>query len=145
MDAAEAGLNDGMRALDVSLGGTPDSTTGTGTLSTNASYTWTMVANRIGKSSKTLSSGMIVPGNSAYISSTASLPGERSQTVGAIVGRATGLQMPPGAIDAAANIYDNSHAPVLKSTSGALADVHANGNITTGGYPGTVQGNTYDR
>lgn len=143
-DAAEAGLNDGMRKLDVSLGTTPNGTTGTGSLSTGASYTWTMVVNNLASSSSTPApSGIVVPKHSAYISSTASIPGNRVATVGAIIGHANGLQMPGGAINAAANIYDGSHAPILQSATLVPADIHANGNITVGGNPGTVQGTTY--
>lgn len=144
MDAAEAGLNDGIRALDASLGTLATTTKGVGTLSTGASYTWTVEANNIASgSTPSTYNGVSVPSGTAYISSTASLSGERSETVGALVGRTQGAQLPDGAIKAAANIIDGSHAPVLKSTTGALANVYANGNITVGGNPGTVQGSTY--
>jgi hypothetical protein len=142
-DAAEAGVNDGMRALDVSGGTTPTGTTGTGTLSkTSATYTWTMVVNDLGKAGST-SGGISVPANSAYISATASLPGNRKEVDGAIVQRATGLPIPGGAIDAANNIFDGGHAPVNKAPDNTPADVHANGVITVGGNQGAVQGTTY--
>src|SRR4029077_20025507 len=54
LDAAEAGLNDGMRALDVSSGTTANGTTGTSTLAnTSATYTWTMVKNNLSSSQGT--------------------------------------------------------------------------------------------
>jgi Tfp pilus assembly protein PilX len=143
-DAAEAGVNDGIRALDVALGATATGATGTGTLGTGATYTWTMEENNlISPNPITAPDGVSVPGHSAYISATASLSGDRTATVGAIIAHASGLQTPGGAIDAAANIFDDSHAPVLQAADNSPADVHANGIITVGGNPGTVQGSTY--
>lgn len=147
LDAAEAGLNDGIRTLDVDQGimtpGQPGSSS-TGSLQTGASYTWTMRVNNLtGGTSTPAPDGVSVPAKTAYMTSVASISGQRSQKVGAIIAKASGVDMPGGAIDAGKNIYDNSHVPVNQSANNVSADVHANGIITTGGNPGTVQGSTY--
>ena len=144
-DAAEAGLNDGIRSLDIAQGVMANGATGSNTLTgTGAQYTWTMVYNNLGNTtSHQITGGINVPPKTAYMTATASLTNQRAQTVGAIVARAGGVKMPGGAIDAGQNISDLSHAPVLQSATNKAADVHANGIITTGGNPGTVQGSTY--
>jgi len=144
-DAAEAGLNDGIRALDVAQGAMGNGASGSNTLTgSGAAYTWTMTLNNLNNPQpQHIPGGITVPANTAYMTATGSLPNQRSQTVGAIVARADGVKMPGGAIDAGQNIFDGSHAPVLQSVTNKAADVHANGIITTGGNPGTVQGSTY--
>jgi Tfp pilus assembly protein PilX len=142
-DAAEAGLNDGMRALDLNPSMTNGSTGNGGPLSTTATYTWTMVVNNLKSSASTTSGSMTVPGNTAYMTATASIANQRAETVGAIIGAAQGLNIPNGAIKAGSNIFDGGHAPINKAANGDPANVYANGNITTSGNPGTVQGSTY--
>src|SRR5438477_331948 len=101
-DAAEAGLNDGIRALDVAQGVMTNNTTGgpTTLVGTGASYTWKMVVNNLPYSVPTPGpSGMTVPAKTAYMTAVGSLPNNRSQTLGAIIARATGTKTPGGAID----------------------------------------------
>ncbi len=130
-NAAEAGLDNAMEALDLSSLATGSSS---GSLANGASYTYSITNNLNSSSPANVSGQNSIPGDSAYISSVGTgAVGGRPVTVTAVVKpTTTTISFPNDAIDAGIDVQGNWNSGncIGFTDSGNHANVHANRNVT---------------
>lgn len=156
-DAAEAGINQVVDALDESHGRSMDcasngSPNAKGTLADGGAYSWCIQYNAVVsgtgavvKDRENAKTDINVPGNAVYAWSWGTAQGGgRGVLIEALIAPSNGLPLPSGAIDAAGDVFSRAAVSVYdNAVTGSDASIRANGDLIELVPPRIVQGSTY--
>jgi len=152
-DAAEAGINEAIDALDRSHGSSTDCVSvnagsTVGTLADGGTYAWCIEWNAIRNGAKTLKdrgNEVVVPSGTVFAWSRGNAEqGGRGVLIEALIAPSTGLTLPAGAIAAVGDVYSRSDVGVYESGLGsAYPSIRANGNLYEVAAPRVIQGSTF--